>query len=125
MVEYFPLVCIEIEQELATAVYPRLSHLLPKSIRFRLAVHTAYKKFEEHYPQWVAALFDYSFLQKEAAALMAQYMYGSHLPTAEDIAYAWRWHLGSGLALREAHHVGLIVPAISDFLEWFEEIYLG
>ena len=123
MVEYFPLIRVDVGHEQVTAVFTHLSRFLPKSVVLRFAIQSAYKKFEEQYPDWVDALFDETFLKNEASPLFAKYLKGCGNPTAAELANAWMSHLGSCSAEKEAHHVAMITPAIEDFLGWVESVY--
>lgn len=76
------------------------------------AVRTAYDQFARQHPEWVASLFDQSFLDKEAAVLFAN----NTLPSATRLAIAWCNQFGTGLSAKKAADIETALPAAKTFL---------
>ncbi|MEM7334775.1 MAG: hypothetical protein AAF490_22050 [Chloroflexota bacterium] len=77
-------------------------------------------QLEETYPQWTEALFDRSFLTKEAAPLFEQ----GNIPTPIQLATAWRNQFGIGN--HRERDIDAILPIVADFLDlYYLEIHYG
>lgn len=76
------------------------------------AVRAAYQQFAQQHPEWVASLFDESFLNNEAAVLFAN----NTLPSATRLAIAWCNQFGTGLSAKKAADIERALPPAKTFL---------
>jgi hypothetical protein len=76
------------------------------------AVRAAYLQFARQHPEWVASLFDQSFLDKEAAVLFAN----NTLPSATRLAIAWCNQFGTSLSAKKAADIERALPPAKTFL---------
>src|SRR5690348_11828493 len=56
---------------------------------FKRALGKATTQLEEHHPQEVAELFDFSFLEHEGAAILAQFLIRDGQPSPSELAARW------------------------------------
>ncbi len=91
----------------------------PERRAFQTALARAYATFARRYPDLTASLFDESFLETEAAPLLAELLTRRGQPDPADLARRWAAHLGhpdpeSWPRLDET------TRAAADFLTWLE-----
>src|SRR5947209_14575819 len=92
--------------------------LEPRQQAFKRALSKAYKKFEKHYPQWAADLFDASFLEHEGALVLAQFLVRDGHPDPSELALLWADSLNMRTRERRTTLVRELEPAATYFLQY-------
>ncbi|WP_420641848.1 hypothetical protein [Candidatus Leptofilum sp.] len=77
------------------------------------AVKAAYQTFQQSHPEWAASLFDETFLCRNAAPLFAN----GTLPTAEQLATAWRNQFNVGSPDQQTADIQKVMPVAAVFLQ--------
>jgi hypothetical protein len=85
----------------------------PARLAFQKAMARAYTTFARQYPDLVAALFDQSFLEVEAAAEIAKLLTRNQAPDPVELAKLWAKSIGRGEGIDPA-----LVRGASDFCDW-------
>lgn len=78
--------------------------------------------FKEEYPQWEASLFDLSFLQIEAAPILAQFLLRNGNPDPKELAECWADSLGVHGAQSRSGTMAPLQEASIFFLESLADI---
>ncbi|MDW8233435.1 MAG: hypothetical protein RMJ54_11690 [Roseiflexaceae bacterium] len=89
----------------------------PQRRALQTALAKAYTSFAQQHPEWVAALFDETFLTGPAAPLLATLLTRRGNPAPEDLARRWCDHLGPKAAPR---HLADATDAAAAFLTMLE-----
>ena len=87
-----------------------------RRLRLSLAVSSAYQKFSERHPRWVASLFDEYFLRGQAAPLLARYAQSAEPPTATQLAHAWFDQFGLMMSPPSKERRTEVIAVAGDFL---------
>src|SRR5579863_10018166 len=90
--------------------------LEPRKRSFESALGKAFNRFEKKYPQWTADLFNSSFLEKEGAQVLAQFLVLDGNPDPTDLATRWAASLNINQIERHTTLVRELEPAATDFL---------
>jgi hypothetical protein len=84
-------------------------------------VRTAYQRFAQQHPNWVACLFDYHFLTHRAAPLLDQFARRDTPPSAFDLAKTWDEQFWPAEMTIRTRRIAELMPAAEDFLTWLAE----
>lgn len=81
----------------------------------RRAVRQAYATFADHYPQWVAALFDEHFVNAHLLPMLQRAAGIGDKVTPGEVAEAWARQISILPSLRQ-QHIAAIMPVATHFL---------
>jgi hypothetical protein len=87
----------------------------PAKLAFQKALARSYAAFARHYPDYVASLFDESFLTKEATPEISKLLIRNQHPDPAALAQLWGQSLGAN-----ADFAKRATKPASDFLTWLD-----
>src|SRR6266478_3997608 len=99
--------------------------LEPRKQAYKRALEKAYKQFEKKYPEWVANLFNASFLENEGVDVLAQFLVQDGRPNPSELATLWADSLSLRKPERRTTLVRELEPAATDFLDYMTSALKG
>jgi hypothetical protein len=90
--------------------------LNPTRKAFQHALDSAARQFEQKHQQWVTALFDLSFFEKEGASVLAQLLLPDGHPHPSDLAECWATSINIRRPEQRSAYIRELEPITADFL---------
>jgi len=97
----------------------------PKRLAFQRALRTAIEGLECEYSEWVASLFDASFLEREGAPILAQLLIRDGRPDPSELAVRWADSLNVQQTERRTALTREVEPVAAYFLDSLADALLA